>query len=140
MLPNHLTRTPIGPGRSQCVVPCPDMPRIGTASTWIRLKKLGYTDCYHILNTLANPPDADMWLNAINAEYHGKGKPFEREYWAKQLDIARRRDLDATVFDALPVKIHVTHTLFAIALCMFLQRADCSLSGCRSHFDRVECG
>ena len=74
-LPNHFTRTPIGPGRFSYVVPRPGMHRTCTASTWITLQKLGYTDCYHILNTLANPPDADMWLDAMNAKYHGKGKP-----------------------------------------------------------------
>ena len=64
---------------------CLGLPRTGTASMWTVLKKLGYTDCYHMLNVLKNPPDADMWLEAIDAKYNGKGRLFEREDWDRLL-------------------------------------------------------
>ncbi len=31
-----------------------------------------------MLNVISNPQDAIMWMEAINAVYYGKGKPFER--------------------------------------------------------------
>jgi hypothetical protein len=34
-----------------------------------------------MLSILKDPPDADMWTEALNAKYHGKGKPFEKEDW-----------------------------------------------------------
>ena len=52
---------------------------------WTTLKKLGYSDCYHMFNLLKNPPDADMWLDAINAKFHGKGREFEKEDWDRLL-------------------------------------------------------
>ena len=60
---------------------CLGLCRTGTASLWTALKKLGSVDCYHMLSILKDPPDADMWTEALNAKYHGKGKPFEKEDW-----------------------------------------------------------
>lgn len=57
------------------------MPRTGTASLWTALKEMGYVDCYHMINAIQNPPDAEMWTDAFNAQLYGKGKPFGREEW-----------------------------------------------------------
>ena len=48
---------------------------------WTVLNNLGFDDCYHMLNMLKNPPDADMWTEAVNAKYFGKGIPFAKEDW-----------------------------------------------------------
>ena len=52
---------------------------------WTALNKLGFNDCYHMLNVLKNPPDAHMWIEAINAKYYGKGRPFEKDDWDRRL-------------------------------------------------------
>ncbi|KAL2045259.1 hypothetical protein N7G274_002342 [Stereocaulon virgatum] len=64
---------------------CLGLSRTGTASLWTALKELGFVDCYHMLSIFQNPPDADMWTEAVNAKYHGKGKPFEKEDWDRLL-------------------------------------------------------
>lgn len=47
---------------------------------------LGYKDCYHFTAlTSENPPDAKMRIEAIQAKFLGKGKPFTREDWDKLL-------------------------------------------------------
>ena len=52
---------------------------------WTALNKLGFNDCYHMLNVLKNPPDAHMWIEAVNAKYYGKGRPFEKDDWDRLL-------------------------------------------------------
>ncbi|KAI9670587.1 MAG: hypothetical protein M1831_005807 [Alyxoria varia] len=72
--------------RKQCsrVVPMKvlvlGMCRTGTASMWEALKMLGFVDCYHMMNTMIDPNDNDMWLEAINGKYFGS-KPFTRREW-----------------------------------------------------------
>jgi len=34
---------------------------------------------------IANAPECDIWLRAIEAKWFGKGKQFEREDWDKLL-------------------------------------------------------
>jgi hypothetical protein len=38
------------------------------------LQILGYHDCYHFYNIYQNVSDCDMWIEALEAKYHGKGK------------------------------------------------------------------
>ena len=64
---------------------CLGLPRKGTASMQTALQMLGYNKTYHMLVVLYNPPDARMWLEAADAEFHGKGKPFGREQWDQLL-------------------------------------------------------
>jgi hypothetical protein len=64
---------------------CLGMPRTGTASMWTALQMLGYNKCYHMVETLYNPPDTRMWQEAINAQFYGQGKRFGREEWDQLL-------------------------------------------------------
>lgn len=52
---------------------------------WTVLQQLGYKDCYHMLNLFTNPPDVDMWMEATNAQFYGKGKEFGRPEWDRLL-------------------------------------------------------
>ncbi|KAL9125084.1 MAG: hypothetical protein Q9217_005656 [Psora testacea] len=97
------TRTRSVPMRVLCL----GMPRTGTASMRTALKQLGYTDCYHMLNVIENPPDADMWLEAINVKYHGEGKKLEKEDWDKLLgDCQAVCDLPAIAFSEELIKAY----------------------------------
>lgn len=50
------------------------------------LLDLGYSDCYHYTSTVQeNPRDAEMWVEAFEAKFEGKGKPFRREDWDQLL-------------------------------------------------------
>lgn len=49
------------------------------------LKELGYDGVYHMMSVVANPRDADMWIDALNAKFFGKGKPFEKKDWDQLL-------------------------------------------------------
>lgn len=51
----------------------------------IALKQLGYVDTYHMKSVFENPMDCQMWIEAFEAKYLGKGKPFEREDWDQLL-------------------------------------------------------
>ena len=51
----------------------------------VALETLGYKDTHHMANVLSNPVEADMWTEAINAKFFGKGKPFGREEWDQLL-------------------------------------------------------
>jgi len=47
---------------------------------------LGFDDCYHMLSIMGeNPKDADMWVEAFEAKFEGKGKPYDREDWDRLL-------------------------------------------------------
>ncbi|KAI9702215.1 MAG: hypothetical protein M1820_006297 [Bogoriella megaspora] len=59
--------------------------RTGTASLRTALKRLGYTDCYHMMSaSVENPPDCLMWMDALTAKYDGVGT-FGREQWDQLL-------------------------------------------------------
>ncbi|KAJ7062577.1 P-loop containing nucleoside triphosphate hydrolase protein [Mycena amicta] len=60
-------------------------PRTGTASMHAALDILGYHEVYHMMNVLANPPDADLWREALEARVEGKGMPYGREEWDQLL-------------------------------------------------------
>lgn len=54
------------------------------------LLDLGYEDCYHFGSVLQeNPRDADMWVEAMEAKFEGKGKPFTRNDWDQLLGHCR---------------------------------------------------
>ena len=36
-------------------------------------------------NVFENPPDMDMWTQAFEAKFEGKGKPFNKDDWDKLL-------------------------------------------------------
>lgn len=62
--------------------------RLADASAALRqaLLDLGYADCYHYTSTVQeNPRDAEMWVEAFEAKFEGKGKPFRREDWDQLL-------------------------------------------------------
>jgi hypothetical protein len=46
---------------------------------------LGYDDVYHGTDVYSNIKDCDMWIDALNAKYFGKGKPFGRAEFDKLL-------------------------------------------------------
>jgi hypothetical protein len=49
------------------------------------LKQLGYEDCYHYFSVLIeNPPDSDMWVEAFEAKFEGKGT-FGKQDWDQLL-------------------------------------------------------
>ena len=43
------------------------------------LKLLGYDDVHHMLSVFVNPLEADMWLEALDAQEGGK--PWGRKDW-----------------------------------------------------------
>ena len=51
----------------------------------VALLQLGYGNLYHMSSTIENPPDCDMWLEAIDAKFYGKGENFGREQWDQLL-------------------------------------------------------
>ncbi|KAJ7722398.1 NAD dependent epimerase [Mycena metata] len=46
----------------------------------LALETLGYHKTSHS-DALFNPYEIDMWMDAINAKFFGKGKPYQREDW-----------------------------------------------------------
>ncbi|KAJ6562695.1 hypothetical protein DFH09DRAFT_984937 [Mycena vulgaris] len=60
-------------------------PRTGTTSMSAALQILGYNDVHHMQSVFTNPPEADMWIEAINARFFGQGKPYGREEWDQLL-------------------------------------------------------
>ncbi|KAF7309000.1 hypothetical protein MKEN_01100900 [Mycena kentingensis (nom. inval.)] len=60
-------------------------PRTGTASMHEALRILGYHDVHHMFNVLKNPPEADMWLEALQAKFEGRGTPYTRADWDQLL-------------------------------------------------------
>ena len=46
---------------------------------------LGYDDVYHGTDVYSNIKDCDMWIDALNAKYFAKGKPFGRAEFDKLL-------------------------------------------------------
>ncbi|KAJ7487001.1 P-loop containing nucleoside triphosphate hydrolase protein [Mycena latifolia] len=60
-------------------------PRTGTASMRAALEILGYHDVHHMQSVFANPLEAEMWTEAINARFFGQGKPYGRDEWDQLL-------------------------------------------------------
>ncbi|KAJ7159252.1 P-loop containing nucleoside triphosphate hydrolase protein [Mycena crocata] len=60
-------------------------PRTGTSSMLAALELLGYINVHHMTCVFANPPEADMWTEAINAKFFGNGKPYGRAEWDQLL-------------------------------------------------------
>ncbi|KAL9101865.1 MAG: hypothetical protein Q9187_009191, partial [Circinaria calcarea] len=50
----------------------------------LALNLLGFP-CYHGLSLFASIRDCEMWNEALDAKYFGKGKPFVREDWDQLL-------------------------------------------------------
>jgi hypothetical protein len=60
---------------------CLGLERTGTLSLRAALYHLGYFDVYHASSALMeNPLDCDMWVEAVDATFNGKGT-FPREDW-----------------------------------------------------------
>ncbi|KAK6981489.1 P-loop containing nucleoside triphosphate hydrolase protein [Favolaschia claudopus] len=59
--------------------------RTGTTSMRIALKKLGYNETNHGFDVWANPLEMEMWTEAINAKFYGKGKLYGRAEWDQLL-------------------------------------------------------
>ncbi|MCJ1394123.1 hypothetical protein MMC18_007001 [Xylographa bjoerkii] len=75
------------------------MMRTGTKSTKAALEQLGYNDVYHMVTAMKNPKDYDMWAEAFNAKFHGKGKMFGRKEWDQLLgDCAACIDVPTAAF------------------------------------------
>lgn len=89
----------------------------GTDSMRVPLKILGYDDCYHGYSTVhENPPDNELWTEAMDAKYEGKGKPYTRKEWDSLLGHCRAvSDLPCVAFsheliEAYPdAKVILTH-------------------------------
>ncbi|KAJ7891152.1 hypothetical protein B0H13DRAFT_1625970 [Mycena leptocephala] len=60
-------------------------PRTGTASMKKALEILGYGDVHHMQSVDANPLEAEMWEEAINARFFGRGTPYGRAEWDQLL-------------------------------------------------------
>jgi len=56
------------------------MPRTATLSMNEALRILGYADPYHFANILENIRDCDMWCDALNAKFKGKGRFCKKEF------------------------------------------------------------
>ena len=46
---------------------------------------LGYDETYHFASLIENEPDAAMWIEALEAKFEGKGKPYTRKEWDRLL-------------------------------------------------------
>ncbi|KAJ6556370.1 P-loop containing nucleoside triphosphate hydrolase protein [Mycena capillaripes] len=60
-------------------------PRTGTSSMRAALEMLGYGDVHHMMAVFGNPPEAEMWTEAINARFFGRGTPYGRAEWDQLL-------------------------------------------------------
>jgi hypothetical protein len=50
------------------------------------LQQLGYHETYHgFASAFETPLDSRMWLEAFNAKFKGRGKPFTRIDWDQLL-------------------------------------------------------
>ncbi|MCJ1434259.1 hypothetical protein MMC27_003626 [Xylographa pallens] len=61
------------------------MMRTGTKSIKAGLEQIGYKNVYHMTSAMKNPKDCDMWTQAFNAKYHGKGQMLGRKEWDQLL-------------------------------------------------------
>ena len=64
-----------------------DSPSGGSHRTAMRqaLLELGHEHVYHMTDNYKNPRDLDMWKEALDWKFHGKGKPFTRKDWDQLL-------------------------------------------------------
>lgn len=84
------------------------------------LRLLGINECYHGWQPLlGNPRDNEMWMEALEAKYDGKGKPYGREEFDKLLGHCQGvSDMPAILFTdelikAYPeAKVILTHRNF----------------------------
>ncbi|KAJ7619022.1 hypothetical protein B0H17DRAFT_641897 [Mycena rosella] len=60
-------------------------PRTGTTSMRDALEILGYKGVHHMEDIFANPLEAGMWTEAINARFFARGTPYRREEWDQLL-------------------------------------------------------
>ena len=73
------TTTPTQIDRRQChrirplEVLCLGRERTGTLSLRLALFHLRYYDVYHMSSLAENPSDVDLWLQAVDAKFYGKG-------------------------------------------------------------------
>lgn len=51
----------------------------------VALKELGYVDTYHMDSCMENPPDCDLWTEALDAKFNGKGRKFGKDDWDQLL-------------------------------------------------------
>jgi hypothetical protein len=49
------------------------------------LEILGYNAVHHMQSIFANPLQNEMWAEAINAKFFGRGKPYGKEEWDQLL-------------------------------------------------------
>jgi Sulfotransferase domain len=70
---------------SKRVVPmevlCLGYSRTGTLTMQKAMEILGYPNPYHFSSVYDNVKDADMWMEAIEARYHGKGSMPDKKFW-----------------------------------------------------------
>ncbi|KAJ7216000.1 P-loop containing nucleoside triphosphate hydrolase protein [Mycena pura] len=64
---------------------CLGFSRTGTASMHIALEMLGYNETNHGFKVATNPHDREMWTEAINAKFFGKGTLYGRKEWDQLL-------------------------------------------------------
>lgn len=84
------------------------------------LKLLGINECYHGWHPIfGNPRDNEMWMEALEAKFDGKGKPYGREEFDKLLGHCQGvSDIPAILFakeliEAYPeAKVILTHRNF----------------------------
>ena len=63
------------------------------------LDQLGQGPVYHMLSIIHNPIDSTMWIEALDAKYFHKGRPFTRSGWDQLLGhCASITDLPCTCF------------------------------------------
>ncbi|KAJ7767687.1 P-loop containing nucleoside triphosphate hydrolase protein [Mycena metata] len=60
-------------------------PRTGTASMRDALEIMGYNAVHHMQSIFANPLQNEMWTEAINAKFFGRGRPYGKEEWDQLL-------------------------------------------------------
>ncbi|KAF7320710.1 hypothetical protein HMN09_00156500 [Mycena chlorophos] len=60
-------------------------PRTGTASMHSALVQLGYNEVHHMFAVFTNPMDADLWREAFEARFEGKGEPWKTEQFDQVL-------------------------------------------------------
>ncbi|KAJ6552599.1 pectin lyase fold/virulence factor [Mycena vulgaris] len=80
---------PAGPRKATRQVPMQVLAlgfsRTGTQSMRIALETLGYNETNHGFTVWTNLLEIEMWTEAINAKFFGKGKPYGREEWDRLL-------------------------------------------------------
>lgn len=51
----------------------------------VALRELGHVDMYHMDSCMENPPDGNLWANALDPKFNGKGRTFETKDWDQLL-------------------------------------------------------